>query len=166
MKQPQGMRDPDYPDHVCRLLKAIYGLKQTPRAWYDTLRFLLLSLGFVMSRADTSMFILQRHHCTVFLLVYMDNLIITGSDSVVVTQITRQLDEHFSTKNLGELSFFSGFEVIHTSTGLLLSQCKYIIDFLGRHNMLTSKPMATPLVVGTSLSVKDRSPSADATLYR
>ena len=166
MQQPQGMKDPTFPTHVCCLKKAIYGLKQAPRAWYDALRTFLLRLGFVTSRADTSLFILRRHSCTVYFLVYVNDLIITGSDASVVSGIIRQLNSTFSTKDLGSLSFFCGVEVLPTSMGLLLSQRKYVVDLLARHNILASKPVPTPLAVGTPLTAHDGTPPVDATLFR
>ena len=87
MSQSASMRDSSYPDHVCRLRKAIYGLKQAPWAWYDALRTFLVSLGFVTSRADTSLFILRRPSHTVYFLVYVDDLIITGSDLALVAKL-------------------------------------------------------------------------------
>ena len=99
-------------------------------------------------------------------LVYVDDLIITSSDPSLVDNIIRQLDSKFSTKNLGVLSFFCGVEVLTTSTGLLLSQQKYVIDLLGKHNMLDSKPVSTSLVVGTSLTAIDGTVPVNATMYR
>ena len=79
--QPQGMTDPTFPNNVCRLQKAIYGLKQASRAWYQELCSFLLSLSFIMSYADTSLFILSCTSSIIYVLVYVDDLIITGSDS-------------------------------------------------------------------------------------
>ena len=77
----------------------------------------------------------------------------------------RQLDSKFSTKDLNALSYFCGVEVLATSTGLLLSQQKYVIDLLSKHNMLHSKPVSTPLVVGTSFIAKDGTAPVNATMY-
>ena len=166
MSQPLGMRDHTFPNHVCRLKKAIYGLKQAPQAWYDALRSFLVSLGFITSRADTSLFILRNPTVTVYFLVYVDDLIITGNDPTLVSQIIAKLDSTFSTKDLGTLSFFCGVEVLPTATGLLLSHRKYVVDLLSKHNMLSSKPVSTPLAVGSSLSLRDGSPPVDATMFR
>ena len=166
MAQPQGMRDRNFPDHVCCLKKALYGLKQAPRAWYDALRLFLLGIGFVTSRADTSLFILRQQESTVYFLVYVDDLIITGSDPALVSRIIHQLDSTFSTKDLGPLSFFCGIEVIPTTGGLLLSQRKYVLDLLTKHNMISSKAVPTPLATGTTLSANDGTPPVNATTFR
>ena len=81
MQQPQGFRDPQFPQHVCKLQKAIYGISQTPHAWYTKLRNFLLSIGFIMSKSDSSLFIHSKKMFIVFLLVYVDNIIITGTSS-------------------------------------------------------------------------------------
>ena len=140
-----------YPHHVCRLHKAIYGLKQAPQAWYLEIRTFLPRLGFFISCADSSLFIYSHSNALIYFLVYVDDLIITCSDPSFVNNIIRQLASKFSTKDLGVLSFVYGVEVLATSTGLLLSQQKYVIDILSKHNMLDSKLVSTPLVVGTSL---------------
>ena len=93
-------------------------------------------------------------------------MIITGSDPSLVDTIILQLDSKFSTKDLRPLSYFYGVEVLATSLGLLLSQQKYVIDISSKHNMLGSKPVSTPLAVGTSLTASDGTASVNATMYR
>ena len=125
----------------------------------------LLSLGFVTSRADSSLFVYSRGNALLCFLVYVDDLIITGSDPSLVDTIIRQLDSKFSTKDLGVLSFFCGVEVLTTLVGLLLSQQKYVIDLLSKHNMLGSKLILTLLAVNTSLTTKVGTTPANATMY-
>ena len=82
-----------------------------------------------------------------------------------VDSIIRQLGSTFSTKDLGPLSYFYGVEVLATSSGLFLSQQNYVIDLLSKHNMLDSKPISTPLVIGTSLTANDGTAPVNATMY-
>ena len=79
MQQPPGFEDARYPSLVCKLQRAIYGLKQSPRAWYARLSARLLQLGFVPSKADTSLFIFNQGGVQVFMLVYVDDIVIAGS---------------------------------------------------------------------------------------
>ena len=129
------------------------------------LRTFVLKLGIVTSRANSSLFVYSHGNALIYFLVYVDDLIITCSDPSLVDNIIQQLDSKFSTKDLGVLSFFCGIEVLVTSTGLLLSQQKYVIDLLSKHNMLASKHVSTSLVVGTSLATLDGSTSVNVTIY-
>ena len=115
------MHNADYSHHVCRLHKVIYGLKQAPRAWYQELCNFLLSLGFVSSCADSSLFVYSQGNVLPYILVYDDDLIITSSDHSLVDTSIWQLDSKFSIKDLRVLSFFCGVEVLATPMGLLLS---------------------------------------------
>jgi hypothetical protein len=85
MEQPQGFSDLEYPNHVCRLHKSIYGLKQAPRAWFTRLSQALLNLGFCGSQVDHSLFTYHLDSVHVFLLVYVDDIILTGNHEGVVT---------------------------------------------------------------------------------
>ena len=91
MEQPPGSLDPQYPNHVCQLKKALYNLKQAPRAWFHRLSTFLTINGFSCSRADTSLFIFKRDSCIMYLLIYADDLILTGNQEHVLTSFTRQL---------------------------------------------------------------------------
>ena len=95
----------------------------------------------------------------------VNDLIITSSDPSLVDIIIQQLDSKFSTKDLEPLSYFCGVEVLTTSSNLLLSQQKYVIYLLRKHNMFGSKPVSTPLVMGTSLTVNDGTTSVNPTMY-
>ena len=98
--------------------------------------------------------------------LFMLTMIITGSDPSLVETIIRQLDSKISTKDLGSLSFFCEVEVLVTPTGALLSQKKYVMDLLSKHNMFDSKLVSTLLVVGTSLTAHDGVVLVNTTMYR
>jgi hypothetical protein len=166
MLQPPGFKDCSKPNHVCRLHKTIYGLKQVPREWYSALKTKILALGFTNSKADSSLFIYNTASVLCFLLVYVDDLIITGSDSVFVSSIIDQLGVAFSIKDMGSLHFFLGMEVIPTTAGLFLSQHKYIHDILSNTNMLGAKEVSTPLSTTVALQLIDGTSSVDSTEFR
>jgi hypothetical protein len=86
MRQPPGYEDPARPNYVCKLDKALYGLKQAPRAWYSSLSSKLIALGFQASKADTSLFFYSQGNIQMFVLVYVDDIIIASS-SDQVTQV-------------------------------------------------------------------------------
>lgn len=151
MIQPPGFVDKNFPDHVCRLKKALYGLKQAPRAWYTELRVFLISLGFVNSTADASLFIYQQPGVTLYLLVYVDDIIVTGSSCTKLSKLIITLAARFSLKDLGCLSYFLGVEVIPSAAGMFLSQRKYITDLLHKSGMADAKPASTPLSASVPL---------------
>ncbi|KAK1649972.1 hypothetical protein QYE76_067777 [Lolium multiflorum] len=110
MRQPPGFADPDKPDHYCHLVKSLYGLKQAPRAWHARLSSVLGTLGFSPSIADTSLFILQRPAITMYLLVYVDDIIVLSSSPSAIPRLIAELRSEFSVKDLGVLHYFLGIE--------------------------------------------------------
>ena len=168
MRQPPGFVDPTRPHHLCRLVKALYGLKQAPRAWHARLGSVLRALGFTPSTADTSLFLLQRPEVTMYLLVYVDDIILISSTAAAADRLVIALRDDFAVKDLGALHFFLGLEVSRSSAGLTLTQKKYSLDLLRRAGMLKCKPVFTPMSATDRLSALDGdSLSADdATEYR
>ena len=81
MEQPGGYVNDKHPDSVCKLVKSLYGLKQAPRAWYEKLKSALKQWGFVNSKADTSLFIFRKNGCVLLLLVYVDDILLTGNNN-------------------------------------------------------------------------------------
>jgi histone deacetylase 1/2 len=169
MRQPPGFEDPSRPDHLCRLVKAIYGLKQAPRAWHARLSAVLEKLGFKASAADTSLFILQSSAVTVYLLIYVDDIIVVSSSARASARLVDDLRSEFSVKDLGPLHFFLGIEVLSQSSGgLILTQRKYALELLRRAWMLKCQPATTPMTVSDPLSTSSGLPlsSDEATRYR
>ncbi|KAL8114976.1 hypothetical protein AgCh_021702 [Apium graveolens] len=113
MHQPPGFVDSMYPSHVCRLRKIIYGLRQPFREWHIALRNALIELGFIQSKSDTALFLYHRGSVHLFLLVYVDDILFTGSDNKLIVIIIAKLSESFALKDLGQLSYFLGIEVLH-----------------------------------------------------
>ncbi|CAH9057687.1 unnamed protein product [Cuscuta epithymum] len=166
MRQPQGFIHPSFPNHVCRLRKALYGLKQAPRAWFHRFSGFLLSRGFTQSKSDSSMFVYRSPSHTVYILLYVDDILITGSSSSFVMFVIHTLSRQFAMKDLGDIHYFLGIQARRTSTGLFLSQAKYISDLLHRFHLHTVKPVRTPLPSRTTLSLTDGELLSDATEYR
>lgn len=153
--------DRDKPDYVCKLGKALYGLKQAARAWYMEFPTFLLNSGFTNSQSDALLFILLHPGIMIFVLVYVDDIVITGNDSSTIEQFIGLLGKHFSLKDLGALSYFLGIEAHRNSEGLLLTQQKYITDLLARNNMLDANPASTPMISKFTLNLSFGSPLLD-----
>jgi histone deacetylase 1/2 len=168
MHQPPGFVDQTRPNYVCRLQKSLYGLKQAPRAWYSTLSQKVQSLGFVRSRADTSLFIFKRGKVTVYMIIYVDDIIIASSCSQATNRLIIQLREAFAVKDLGPLTYFLGVEVTPTRDGLALSQSKYAEDLLRKVNMHACNSAPTPMSSTDRLSKDSGTPlnTEDTFRYR
>jgi hypothetical protein len=132
---------------VCKLDKALYGLKQAPRAWYSRLSTKLQSLGFKPSKADVSLFYFRNGRVTMFLLIYVDDIIVASSsqEATAALQWKLQLQSEFALKDLGDLHYFLGIEVKRIPQGIVLSQGKYTSDLLKKVGMVDCKPVNTPL---------------------
>ncbi|XP_058202763.1 uncharacterized mitochondrial protein AtMg00810-like [Rhododendron vialii] len=166
MKQPPGFTDPLRPHFVCKLHRALYGLKQAPRAWFHRLHSFLLDNGFFNSQSDASLFIRHSSTYSLFVLVYVDDLIVTGSDKTAVNDFIEVLCSVFDSRRLGELGFFLGMEINRTNNILYLSQSRYATDLLSKFNMVSCKPCSTPLPSNSKLSQHDGDLLDDPTIYR
>lgn len=168
MKQPPGYEDPTRRDYVCKLDKALYGLKQAPRAWFSRLSKKLCDLGFKGSKADISLFYYIKGDVIMFMLIYVDDIIVVSSRPEAVTALLQDLHSEFPLKDLGNLHYFLGIEVSETSNGIILTQEKYVNDLLRRVNMADCKPVSTPLSTSEKLSIYEGVPLGpeDMTRYR
>ncbi|KAF5815294.1 putative RNA-directed DNA polymerase [Helianthus annuus] len=158
MTLPQGYYDCDK-NKVCKLVKSLYGLKQAPRKWNEKLTSVLLKMGFVQSLCDHSLFVLCKNDVLVVLLVYVDDIVITGNSISEITKVKRSLSESFKIKDLGILKYFLGIEVLYSDESICLSQRKYCLELLNEFGYLGCKPLSTPIEqshVVTSKTDKDK----------
>ncbi|KAH9688593.1 retrovirus-related pol polyprotein from transposon RE1 [Citrus sinensis] len=137
--------------YICKLNKALYGLKQAPRAWYDKLKGCLTYWNFTNSKADTSLFIKHDTKGIILILIYVDDILVTGPDSVLLEAFITKLSKAFALKDLGLVSYFLGIEVSYTDHGMHLSQTKYIKDLLTKTSMQNCKETETPFSTGYKL---------------
>lgn len=166
MDQPPGFITSDS-SLVCRLHKALYGLKQAPRQWFERLQAALLKLQFKPSKCDPSLFIFASHGSTVYLLVYVDDIIITSNNTTLLTSIINKLNSDFSLKHLGNLDYFLGIEVKPSAQGsMFLTQTKYVRDLLQRTNMAGSSSVTTPMQSSCKLTKLGSPALADPYMYR
>ena len=164
--QPTGFADPAFPEHVCKLNKSLYGLKQAPRAWYSRFATYLLSLGFTEAKSDTSLFIHRRGAETVYLLLYVDDIVLTASSQQLLLRVIAALKKAFAMKDLGPLHHFLGVAVQRHRDTLILSQRQYTLDILERHGMSGCNPCSTPVDTCAKVSADAGPPVDDPTAYR
>ena len=144
MKQPPGFVDPEKPDHVCKLNKAIYGLKQAPRYWFDKFSSFLISFGLQCRFPDPSLFVYHHGSDVIYLLIYVDEMLLTGNNQELVDRLVAELSQDFGMKDMGEVHYFLGIQVHHQKKGLFLCQMQYAEDLLINTGMRDCAPMPTP----------------------
>jgi hypothetical protein len=119
---------------------------------------MLLKLSFHASQANVSTFIFNQDGLQIYILIYLDDIIIISSSSLAIDKLLHQLRTAFAVKDLGRLNYFLGVEVHHTSTGLVLTQHKYIHDLLLCTNMDTSNGVSTPMLPTDKLTLHGGDP--------
>ncbi len=165
MEQPIGFIQTDS-SLVCRLKKSLYGLKQAPRAWYAKMDSFLLESGFSRCHSDNTVYTKKEGKSLIILVLYVDDLILTGSDPNLINHVKSSLKKKFEMTDLGHLHYFLGLQVLQSKEGIFHSQSKYACDLLCFLHMEDCKPTPSPFQSGVKLSVNCTSPEVDATLYR
>ncbi|PKU60059.1 Retrovirus-related Pol polyprotein from transposon TNT 1-94 [Dendrobium catenatum] len=166
MRQPQGFVDVAHPNHVCLLQKAIYGLKQAPRQWYNTLTSYLLELGFHHSKSDPSLLIFHKCNIRLFLIIYVDDLLLTGNEVSAIGTIIRQLQQKFHMKILGQVNSFLGIQISRQPDHYFLSQHAYARSILQLANLTNCKPLSNPTCTKLPQSYQADPILADPAMYR
>jgi hypothetical protein len=163
MQPPRGY--PDSQNQVCHLRRALYGLKQAPRAWFAKFSSVVAQQGFTLSPYDSALFIRHTSTDITLILLYMDDMIITGDDTASIRDLQKFLSQYFEMKDLGTLSYFLGLEVTPSSDSYYLSQAKYASNLLSKAGLTDSKTISTPLKLNVKFNANDGEPLPDATLY-
>ncbi|XP_048637564.1 uncharacterized mitochondrial protein AtMg00810-like [Brassica napus] len=166
MHQPPGMIDKTQPYHVCKLEKALYGLKQAPRAWNARFSEFVTKLGFNKSNSDHSLFVYNKGHDQAFILLYVDDILLTASTPALRHTVTNLLKAEFEMSDDRPLSYFLGIKIEKNSKGMLLSQSAYAKDILARMSMHNCNPVTTPVDLKSKLSQDDGDPIHNPTEYR
>ncbi|KAJ0575491.1 putative RNA-directed DNA polymerase [Helianthus annuus] len=154
---------------VCKLVKSLYGLKQAPRKWNEKLTSVLLELGFVQSSCDHSLYVLSKSTVFIVLLVYVDDIVITGNNDSEIGKIKNLLSNSFQIKDLGVLKYFLGLEVVYDKFGLCLNQRKYCLELLAEFGYLGCKPVNTPIELSHIVNKQtdsDKTELVDVTNYQ
>ena len=165
MYQPPGFIRACTEHLVCKLLNSLYGLRQSPRAWYARLHAALLAWHLTQSQADPNLYFAHVGKDTIALLVYVDDIIVTGSNPLLITQLKNHLHQIFKTNDLGPIQKYLGVQFDRDSTGLRMHQTEYALSILHLFQMENCTPSYTPLPEGLILSKDSHTPLVDATLY-
>ncbi|KAL2237905.1 UNVERIFIED_CONTAM: Retrovirus-related Pol polyprotein from transposon RE1 [Sesamum indicum] len=164
MQAPEGYDIEN--DHVCKLKMSIYGLKQASRQWNHEFTSKLEAYGFVQSKYDYCLFTKTTSTGLYCLLVYVDDVLVTGSSEDEIIEIKQYLDRTFTIKDLGAARYFLGLEIARSKTGMSVTQTKYITDIIKDAGMEHTKVVATPLPCGIKLSEHEGEQLEDPEKYR
>ncbi|GJT88590.1 putative ribonuclease H-like domain-containing protein [Tanacetum coccineum] len=166
VKQPPGFEDPTHPNKVYRVVKALYGLHQAPRAWYERLSTFLLKHGYRRGAIDKTLFIKKDRRDIMLVQVYVDDIIFGSTKSSMVKDFEELMQKEFKMSSMGELTFFLGLQVKQSNAGIFLSQDKYVKDILNKFDFRTIKPASTPIEAHKSLGKDEEGDEVDVHLYR
>ncbi|WRX19899.1 Reverse transcriptase [Theobroma cacao] len=155
MEQPPEFVTQGEYGKVYHLRKSLYGLKQSLRAWFDKFSEPVQELGMKKSKCDHSVFYRQSEVGIILLLVYVDDIVITGSDTASIQSLKSFLHMQFQIKDLGLLKYFLGVEVTRSKKGIFLSQRKYVLDLLTKTGKLGAKPCNAPMTPNLQLTKED-----------
>ncbi|RVW57872.1 Retrovirus-related Pol polyprotein from transposon RE1 [Vitis vinifera] len=151
---------------VCKLKKSLYGLKQSPRAWFGRFTKSMRAFGYRQSNSDHTLFLKKQHGKITTLIVYVDDMVVTGNDPEERKALQNYLSREFEMKDLGPLKYFLGIEVSRSSEGIFLSQRKYALDLLQETGMSGCQPVNTPIEEGLKLCVEPNQVSTDKGRYQ
>ncbi|GJV00454.1 putative ribonuclease H-like domain-containing protein [Tanacetum coccineum] len=164
--QPPGFEDPHFLDKVYKVEKALYGLHQAPRAWYETLLTYLLHNGFHNGQIDKTLFI-KRHKDDILLVqVYVDDIIFGSTKKQMSNEFETLMHDKFQMSSMGELSFFLGLQVKQKSDGIFISQDKYVAEILKKFDFASIKTVSTPMETNKALVKDEEAEDVDVHLYR
>ncbi|GJY09460.1 retrovirus-related pol polyprotein from transposon TNT 1-94 [Tanacetum coccineum] len=166
MEAPRGFTDSFGEREVCLLKKSLYGLKQSPRAWFGRFTLAMKHYGFKQSNSDHTLFLKQRGNLITCLIIYVDDMIITGNDKEEITKLKKNLFTEFEMKDLGRLKYFLGIEVLRSKQGIFMYQKKYVLDLLAEIGMVDCKPADTPMIVNQKLYMEKKARLADKGRYQ
>ncbi|WJZ96775.1 hypothetical protein VitviT2T_015427 [Vitis vinifera] len=164
MQPPPGLSVES--NKVCHLRRALYGLKQAPRAWFAKFNSTIFRLGYTASPYDSALFLRRTDKGTILLLLYVDDMIITGNDLSGIQELKDFLSQQFEMKDLGHLSYFLGLEITHSTNGLYITQAKYASDLLSQVGLTDSKNVDTPVELNAHLTPSGGKPLSNPSLYR
>ena len=147
MEQPEGFSAPGQEMKVCRLVKSLYGLKQAPKQWHEKFDNIMLSHGFKINECDKCVYVKDDEHGYVIVCLYVDDMLIVGSDDKMITSTKNMLNSRFDMKDMGLADVILGIKIKRTSDGLVLSQSHYVDNILGKFDKDNSGIARTPVDV-------------------
>jgi hypothetical protein len=167
VEQPRGYEKKGSEHLVYKLHKALYGLKQAPRAWFSRIEAHFIGEGFQRCDSEQTLFTKRSREGKIIIVsVYVDDLIFTGNDEVMMSEFKSFMLREFDMSDLGKMRFFLGIEVLQKSDGIYICQRKYALEILRRFGMMESNSVGSPIVPGFKISRDENGDFVDETYYK
>ncbi|GKD13721.1 putative ribonuclease H-like domain-containing protein, partial [Tanacetum coccineum] len=164
--QPTSFEDPQFTDKVYKVEKALYGLHQAPRAWYETLSTYLLENGYKRGTIDKTVFIKKDKGNILLVQVYVDDIIFGSTKKSLCVEFEQMMHRRFHMSSIGELTFFLRLQVQHKEDGIFINQDKYVADILKKFDFVTVKAASTLIETNRALNKDEEAEDMDVHLYR
>nr|GEU37838.1 uncharacterized mitochondrial protein AtMg00810-like [Tanacetum cinerariifolium] len=164
--QPPGFEDPDYPDKVNKVVKALYGLHQAPRAWYETLANYLLENGFQRGKIDQTLFIKRQKGDILLVQIYVDDIIFGSINKDLCKAFEKLMKDKFQMSSMGEFTFFLGLQVKQKKDGIFISQYEYVAKILRKFGLTDEKSASTHIDTEKPLLKDPNGKDVDVHTYR
>ena len=166
VKQPPKFEDYKFPHHVFKLTKALYNLKQTPRAWYECLNSFLLQNNFKRGKVDTTLFIKNTDTDMIIIHIYVDDIIFSATNLNLCKEFEHLMQGEFKMSMVGELSYFLRLHIRQMDEGIFINQAKYVKDLRKKYGLEGCKKISTPMATSTKLDADEAGKAVDQKTYR
>ncbi|GKA94951.1 retrovirus-related pol polyprotein from transposon TNT 1-94 [Tanacetum coccineum] len=166
VSQPEGFVDPDKPNHVYRLKKALYGLNKAPRAWYDMLSNFLLSQEFSKGAIDLTLFTRKAGRDILLVQIYVDDKNFSSTNPAICDEFSKIITSKFKMSMMRQMNFFLGLQISQSPRGIFINQSNYALKIIKKYGMLSSDPVDTPMVDKSKLDKDLQGKLVDPTHYR
>ncbi|KAJ1700593.1 hypothetical protein LUZ63_000372 [Rhynchospora breviuscula] len=166
VQQPPGFVDHFNPDHLFKIHKILYGLKQTPRAWYGRLCTFLIDNDFARGKMDTTLFTKKRDNHLLLVQIYVDDIIFGSTNATLAQEFPSLMSSEFEMSMIGELNFFLGLQIKQLQDGIFISQIKYAKELIKKFGVEDNKSLDTPMGKSANIDADEKGKPMDITLYR
>jgi hypothetical protein len=165
-EQPPAFESKEYPNHIYKLHKTLYRLKQASRAWYKCLRDFLIENGFRIGKADSTLFTRKMGKDLFVCQIYVDDIIFGSTNKSFFDEFSKIMTDRFEMSMMGVLTFFLRFQIKQAKEGTFISQTKYTHDILKKFGMDKAKPIKTPMSTSAHLDLDLGGTMVDQKVYR
>ena len=166
VEQHKGFLDEHHPNHVYRLKKALYKLKQALKTWYERLTQFLVDNDYLRGRVDKTLFIKKNNNELFIAQIYVDDIVFGSTNNTKVQQFIDVMSHEFEMSLVGELSFFLGLQIKQLNDGIFITQAKYAKNLVKKFGLENVKHCDTPMSTTLKLSKDASGKSVEQTLYR